>query len=208
LRSRCMSRDTGSRNIRNTCRCGVPLPGQAVCCNCRSGAALLGLCAVRTSTVPGRLCPGYRGRPPGSLACLQWPGSCKPPLPDHSGYGTAVPQTPSPSGTPAGMQRRVRVQGWTRERAAGCPSRERSRSQGRGGWGEGIESGELPELDPLIPAFSATAPCVALPPTSLSASLREQGRRVCTAGVEFPVLAWLITCKAVHSEGFTDRSTD
>jgi len=63
-------------------------------------------------------------------------------------------------------------------------------------------------LDPLILPFSATAPCVALPPTSLSASLREKGRRVCTAGVEFHVLAWLITCKAAHSERLTDGSTD
>jgi len=202
-----MSRDTGSRNIRNTCRCGVPLPGQAVCCNCRSGAALLGLCAVRTSTVPGRLCPGYRGRPPGSPACLQWPGSCKPPLPDHSGYGTAVPQTPSPSGTPAGMQAGTGP-GMDPGARSRMPEPGAKQEPGPGGWGEGIESGELPELDPLIPAFSATAPCVALQPTSLSASLREKGHRVCTAGVEFPVLAWRITCKAVHSEGFTDRSTD
>jgi hypothetical protein len=41
-----------------------------------------------------------------------------------------------------------------------------------------------------------------------SLSLREQGRTVCTAGVEFHVPAWLIACKVVQSESLADSSAD
>jgi hypothetical protein len=45
-------------------------------------------------------------------------------------------------------------------------------------------------------------------PRATQGAFAEKGRTVCTAGVEFHVPAWLITCNAVHSETLADGSTD
>jgi len=62
-------------------------------------------------------------------------------------------------------------------------------------------------LDPLILPFSRRDADRDVGGRATQGAVAEKGRTVCSAGVEFHVPTWLLTCKVVHSERLTDRST-